>query len=260
MIENNQLDCDEEGGTDKEKAGVIEVAETHSADDTPATTTATTSTPTTTIDSYVGPNASSAVEEQAVGERDENQQGDDGPSPPTEQTSNIEADENDESVDLEEGDYGNVLLRLPADDGNEATGNSGDVSNNNSNGRTVPGVCAICLSRYEVGEQVAWSPNGRCSHAFHTDCIVQWYVLVSSSIRTLDTFASDSFLHRFFLQAIQKGGPGLSSVSPRILSSAFADDDAASTGASQHNATFLGIPVVSLPVHGVFAYDIVLFR
>eukprot|EP00978_Attheya_sp_CCMP212_P020694 scaffold59538_cov59-Attheya_sp.AAC.3 len=45
----------------------------------------------------------------------------------------------------------------------------------------VPNSCAICLSGYEIGSSVTWSPlvNGEgklplCQHAFHTECILTW--------------------------------------------------------------------------------------
>jgi hypothetical protein len=40
--------------------------------------------------------------------------------------------------------------------------------------RKVPGVCAICLCAYEVGDVVAWSLEASCQHAFHKDCLVPW--------------------------------------------------------------------------------------
>jgi Ring finger domain len=40
--------------------------------------------------------------------------------------------------------------------------------------RTVPGVCTICLCPYEDGDQISWSPEAACQHAFHTDCVIPW--------------------------------------------------------------------------------------
>lgn len=37
-----------------------------------------------------------------------------------------------------------------------------------------PTTCDICLLDYEVGEEVAWSNNEGCIHAFHKECITDW--------------------------------------------------------------------------------------
>jgi len=34
--------------------------------------------------------------------------------------------------------------------------------------------CEICLLDYKVEEEVCWSPNIECKHAFHRECIVHW--------------------------------------------------------------------------------------
>ena len=34
--------------------------------------------------------------------------------------------------------------------------------------------CDICLMDYQVGEEVCWSPNEACIHAFHKDCMLDW--------------------------------------------------------------------------------------
>ena len=38
-----------------------------------------------------------------------------------------------------------------------------------------PGTsCDICILEFEVGDEIAWSPNLQCSHAFRKDCILDW--------------------------------------------------------------------------------------
>lgn len=40
--------------------------------------------------------------------------------------------------------------------------------------------CDICLREYNVGEEVSWSPNEECTHAFHKACITDWLMTHSS--------------------------------------------------------------------------------
>ena len=37
-----------------------------------------------------------------------------------------------------------------------------------------PKLCPICLEAYKVNEEIAWSKNDHCYHAFHLDCIMEW--------------------------------------------------------------------------------------
>ena len=36
-----------------------------------------------------------------------------------------------------------------------------------------PKSCPICCDDYAKGDDIAWSKNEQCCHAFHTDCIMQ---------------------------------------------------------------------------------------
>ena len=37
-----------------------------------------------------------------------------------------------------------------------------------------PKECPICLDTYSIGDDIAWSKNEKCHHAFHLDCIMSW--------------------------------------------------------------------------------------
>ena len=59
---------------------------------------------------------------------------------------------------------------------------SSDTTKNNNNmdqdcggSRSIPGLCAICLNNYQKGDKVAWSSNPVCLHAFHLNCLLDWY-------------------------------------------------------------------------------------
>lgn len=49
-------------------------------------------------------------------------------------------------------------------------------SDNSSSRRTVDEeyTCSICLSSFKDGEEVAWTRNSTCPHAFHVHCISEW--------------------------------------------------------------------------------------
>lgn len=36
--------------------------------------------------------------------------------------------------------------------------------------------CDVCLLEFEVGDEIAWSPNLDCVHMFHKECILDWLV------------------------------------------------------------------------------------
>ena len=104
----------------------------------------------------------------------------------------------EEVMDLEM-DNNNVVLLVPiyeASTTTTATNDKSDVTEQAPSAshvhREVAASCAICLSPYQVGDQVTWAAadahpttdaemadpsnnkKGLCQHAFHTDCIIGW--------------------------------------------------------------------------------------
>ena len=49
-----------------------------------------------------------------------------------------------------------------------------DYFGNEDDARDPRMACNICIVEFEVGDEIAWSPNLKCSHAFHKDCILDW--------------------------------------------------------------------------------------
>ena len=37
-----------------------------------------------------------------------------------------------------------------------------------------PKTCPICLIKYKTGDEIAWSKNEGCYHAYHFECIEVW--------------------------------------------------------------------------------------
>lgn len=56
------------------------------------------------------------------------------------------------------------------------------------NTREVPLFCAVCLSEYEVNDEISWSSNSECTHVFHRECITQWLVALGKKKSSMQRF------------------------------------------------------------------------
>ena len=56
-----------------------------------------------------------------------------------------------------------------------------DQATTTAESTSVPNCCAICIESYKVGDSVTFSTNPKCCHAFHTDCIVNYFVSSNQS-------------------------------------------------------------------------------
>ena len=88
----------------------------------------------------------------------------------------------EEDKSYEEGRYSHVLIPLPA----------GYCDNDDIKAsRKAPMFCAVCLSEYEKGETVSWAMNENCTHAFHTNCLISWFVANGRKQSSMQRFSDN---------------------------------------------------------------------
>jgi len=98
-----------------------------------------------------------------------------------------------QAVDLESGDYATVLKKDESSEKSLTCDSTDTISvcpplhrDDHPNCSSSPpsercsvgffdeSSCGICLLDYAIGEEVAWSPNEDCVHAYHKKCIIGW--------------------------------------------------------------------------------------
>jgi RING-finger-containing ubiquitin ligase len=60
-------------------------------------------------------------------------------------------------------------------DDDEIPNNQGQDSTQ-TNFREIIPECCICLNDFKSGDVISWSPQHQCSHSFHEECIVKWFL------------------------------------------------------------------------------------
>jgi hypothetical protein len=68
---------------------------------------------------------------------------------------------------------GDLLITAPSPASDE--GDENDNNTNDDHGEDHE-QCAICLVEYEAGDEISWSHNKSCTHAFHRECIIDWLI------------------------------------------------------------------------------------
>ncbi len=75
---------------------------------------------------------------------------------------------------------GESCLPAPDDENEERLGVSDilflSLEGEQSKKSYVPNCCAICIESYQCNQVVVWSPNDDCCHAYHQDCMVEYFL------------------------------------------------------------------------------------
>ena len=75
--------------------------------------------------------------------------------------------------------------------------------------QTVRIDCAVCLGHFEPGQNIIWSSNPICQHAFHEECILRWLTRVARNTkRACPCCRADFITNEYWeeLHMMDKGG------------------------------------------------------
>jgi hypothetical protein len=118
----------------------------------------------------VGSDNVQALQKSPTNQHSEKQQSDvDIEAAPKKERTGSQLDDEEEFMLVEDFQQTNEVVRAPL---------PGQQSDSDGVFRFVPNGCAICLSKFEEGESMTYSSNVECSHVFHRDCVIRWYLAV----------------------------------------------------------------------------------
>lgn len=109
----------------------------------------------------------------------------------------LDGDNPSEARDKLFEEYTHIAIPLPGVGINDSNPNDGTET------RKVPIFCAVCLSEYEISDEICWSSNSNCTHVFHRECIVQWLVALGkrkSSMRRFPETLNEKRLLKYQLE------------------------------------------------------------
>ena len=94
---------------------------------------------------------------------------------PTEDVSNDDNNEidNESKANKETSNFKNDIF-IKENIRREGSSHKSMLLNQKPSSFYSPKSCPICLETYNVGDDIAWSKNEACPHAFHLDCIKGW--------------------------------------------------------------------------------------
>ena len=60
-----------------------------------------------------------------------------------------------------------------------------------------PKICPICLDTYKAGDDIVWSKNEKCYHAYHLGCIENWLMDHNECPICANNYFVDECYHRY---------------------------------------------------------------
>ena len=96
-----------------------------------------------------------------------------------------------------EEEEGHIIAMLSSSSSSSSFLNNNNNNNNNTE-KTVSDLCAICLDEYHEEDIIVWSSNNKnCRHAFHRDCLANYFMKIKED----DTYPCPCCRQNFFFDS-----------------------------------------------------------